>query len=112
MLANFIMASTRHPTLSLCVFVVILGEVFGGWLHGIRSVLPEYAKEVKKTLLFSSAPTDHPELLLPGHLMLAHLLPSHLSSSQPVLLMIAMLLGVHVTEVIIINLNFDGRTLS
>ena len=75
------------------------GDIFGGWLHGINSVLPEYTQEIEKLLLFSSSPVNRPEVVLPGAMILSHLLPHHISSPQPILLMIAMLLGVHVTEV-------------
>ena len=38
------------------------GNIFGGWLYGIHSALPDYASEIKKTLLFSGSKTHRSDL--------------------------------------------------
>ena len=84
--------------LSLCKRF-LAGDIFGGWLNGIQSILPEYTKESLKHLLFGVSPSQRPDVQLPGILCLSRLLPSHLDSAQTFHLVIAFMLGVSVTEV-------------
>ena len=84
---------------NVIILSFIKGDIFGGWLHGIQTVLPDYSDEIHKTLLFSLSPDTKPELMIPGPLILSRLLPYHLSSPQAFLLMIGLLLGTPVTEV-------------
>ena len=75
------------------------GDIFGGWLHGMRTVLPDYSDEIHKIILFSLSPDTKPEVPVPGPIILSRLLPYHLSSPQTFLLIIGLLLGTPVTEV-------------
>ncbi|XP_019848853.1 PREDICTED: WD repeat and FYVE domain-containing protein 3-like isoform X2 [Amphimedon queenslandica] len=75
------------------------GDIFGGWLHGMRTVLPDYSDEIHKIILFSLSPDTRPEVSIPGPIILSRLLPYHLSSPQTFLLIIGLLLGTPVTEI-------------
>ena len=77
----------------------VVGDIFGVWLAGIQNALPDYTKECQRHLHFSLSSSHHPDIQLPGILCLARLLPNHLESAQTFHLVIALMLGVLVTEV-------------
>ena len=77
----------------------ITGEIYGGWIHGIANILPDYAKEMQRVLLFSTSPANYPDYFVPGTLILSKLLPHHLSSPQTFLLTFGLLLGTPDNEV-------------
>ena len=77
----------------------VVGDIFGGWLSGMQNTLPEYTKERQRHLHFSLSSSHRPDIQLQGILCLARLLPNHLESAQTFHLVIALMLGVSVTEV-------------